>query len=328
MNHMLYWQTNSATQELVMCDDSVPVRRNGEVLIRVRAFGLNRADLLQKKGLYPPPPGTADVLGLECSGEVLACDEKGRFCVGDAVMALLPGGGYATHVVAAEACVCHKPYSWSFEEAAGVPEGWATAWLNVVKLGKIRPGKSILIHAAAGGVGAAALQLARVSEARRIFATTRTTSKIDFCYQLGATEVYDTACDKNDLWHDIESKGGVDIILDPIGAPYLQHHLDALTLDGRLLCIGLMGGKQTCVSLIPLLKKRLKILGSTLRNQTLGHKRSILEHLECDVFPKFADGRLSHTLAQVYAWGDTTLALMDLEKNIHPGKLVVRCPEH
>jgi putative PIG3 family NAD(P)H quinone oxidoreductase len=269
------------TMRAVICDGfgDESVLRVGEVeappltpdgvRIRVCAAGVNRADLLQRRGLYPPPEGASTILGLECAGTVA---EVGgavrRFRPGDRVMALLAGGGYAEEVVAPEACVMAAPAAYSDAEAGACPEVYLTAFLNLFLLGGLEPGKTALVHGGSGGVGTAAIQLAAAAGAP-VLVTAGSPERCRRCLALGALRAFDHRSVEL-VAAVLEATGGrgVDLVLDCIGARYFQDHLRLLAPEGRLVVIGLMGGASSEIDLSRLLARRLSIVGSTLRSRT------------------------------------------------------------
>src|SRR5262249_51052556 len=241
----------------------------GEVLIRNRATAINRADLAQRAGAYPPPPGARSILGLECAGEVVAVGEGvARYKSGDKVCALLAGGGYAELVNVAAGQVLRIPQGLSFEQAAALPEVFATAYLNLFIEARLAVGESVLLHAGASGVGTAATQLCTMNHSP-CFVTAGSDEKVARCVALGATggtnRHSESFADRVATWTDGR---GIDVILDPVGAQYLKANLGSLRMDGRLVVIGLMGGANTELELGLMMMKRLRIIGSTLRART------------------------------------------------------------
>jgi len=258
----------------------------GEVLIRNRATAINRADLAQRAGAYPPPPGASAILGLECAGEVVAVGEGvARYRIGDKVCALLAGGGYAELVNVAAGQVLRIPKDLSFEQAAALPEVFATAYLNLFMEARLAVGESVLLHAGASGVGTAAIQLCRMNHSP-CFVTAGSDEKIARCVALGATgganRRTESFGDKVAAWTDGR---GFDVILDPVGAQYLKSNLRSLRIDGRLVVIGLMGGANTELELGLMMMKRLRIIGSTLRARSIAAKSSVMEELLRVVWP-------------------------------------------
>lgn len=267
----------------------------GEVRIAVRASAVNRADLLQRRGGYAPPPGASDILGLECAGVVEAVGEGvGRVAVGDEVCALLAGGGYAEQVVVPAGQVLKIPAGLSFEEAAALPEVFATAYLNLYMEAALRFGETALLHAGASGVGTAAIQLCRAF-GNPCFVTAGADGKIARCVELGAQ----AGCNRHEAsfadrvreWTDGR---GVDVILDPVGAAYLADNLQSLAVDGRLVVIGVMGGAglDAEAGLALMLMKRLKVIGSTLRGRSVARKALVMDALKERVWPEIAAGAI------------------------------------
>ena len=277
---------------LVWSDAEVPAVGTGDVRIRVLATAVNRADLVQRSGSYPPPPGASPILGLECAGEVLETGEGvGRVAVGDRVCALLAGGGYAEEVVVPAGQVLPVPENLSLHEAAAVPEVFATAWLNLFMEAGARLGERVLLHAGASGVGTAAIQLCQL-KGNPCFITAGAADKIERCRKLGAEggwNRHDGAfVDAVKAW----APEGVDVILDPVGAGYLPDNLSVLGMDGRLVVIGLMGGAQAELNLGVLMVKRQRIIGSTLRARSVAAKAAVMDELFAQVWPHFETGRI------------------------------------
>jgi putative PIG3 family NAD(P)H quinone oxidoreductase len=249
-----------------------------EVRIAVAGAGVNRADLLQRRGFYPPPLGTSEIIGLECAGTII---ETGAGVVdlapGNRVMALLTGGGYATETVVPSVCVMRTPQKLTDLEAAAVPEVFITAFLNIFLIGGLESGSTTLVHGGSGGVGTAAIQLAKRIGAR-VFVTAGSEDRCQACLDLGADAAFNYREDDFSAASiDATDGRGVDVVLDCIGGPYLDHHLDVLAPDGRLVVIGLQGGAQAELDLSRLLRKRLSIIGSTLRARKVDDKGRIIE---------------------------------------------------
>jgi putative PIG3 family NAD(P)H quinone oxidoreductase len=271
-----------------------------EILIDVKATAINRADLMQRKGLYPPPPGAPQTMGLECAGVVAAVGrDVTHHQVGDRVCALLAGGGYAEQAVVDQGSALKMPENLSFEQAAAIPEVFATAWLNLFIEAGLQPGERVVLHAGASGVGTAAIQLCHAFGSES-FVTAGSTSKIEACLKLGAKGGQNRReggfIDAlRALWPQ-----GADVILDPVGASYLAENLEALTLNGRLVLIGLMGGSRSEIDLAKLMMKRLRVVGSTLRARPLEEKASIMAELGQYVWPKISQGELVPIIQQVF----------------------------
>lgn len=271
-----------------------------EILIDVKATAINRADLMQRKGLYPPPPGAPQTMGLECAGVVAAVGrDVTHHQVGDRVCALLAGGGYAEQAVVDQGSALKMPENLSFEQAAAIPEVFATAWLNLFIEAGLQPGERVVLHAGASGVGTAAIQLCRAFGSES-FVTAGAADKIEACLKLGAKGGQNRReggfIDAlRALWPQ-----GADVILDPVGANYLAENLEALTLNGRLVLIGLMGGSRSEIDLAKLMMKRLRVVGSTLRARPLEEKASIMAELGQYVWPKISQGEIVPIIQQVF----------------------------
>jgi len=259
----------------------------------VRAAGVNRADLLQRRGLYPPPDGASTILGLECAGSVVEVGAGVRhWRTGDRVMALLAGGGYAEEVVAPEECVMAVPAAYSDAEAGAFPEVFLTAFLNLFSLGGLEPGMVALVHGGSGGVGTAAIQLGAAVGAT-VLVTAGSPDRCRRCLELGAARAFDhRSLDLATAVPDATDGRGVDLILDCIGARYFQDHLRLLATDGRLVVIGLMGGARSEIDLARVLSRRLSIVGSTLRSRSDDFKGRTIAALLDRFGPVIADASL------------------------------------
>ncbi|HKE02199.1 MAG TPA: NAD(P)H-quinone oxidoreductase [Planctomycetota bacterium] len=294
---------------VVELPESAP--REVEAIVHVRAAGVNRADLLQVAGKYPPPPGVTDVPGLECAGVEPASGRR--------VMALLPGGGWAEQVAIDRRLLLEIPARLSFEEAAAIPEVWLTAYLNLFLEGRLRAGETVVIHAAASGVGTAAIQLARRAGAR-VVATTRSASKLELCRSLGAHVAVDTTVE--DL---AKAAPEVDLILDVLGGGgSLERHQSILATNGRLVVIATMAGPTGTLDFRTLLHKRQRIVGSTLRARPIDEKAELTQRFAEDVLPALASGELRPIVDRVYAFEDVVPALRRMQANENAGKIVLR----
>jgi putative PIG3 family NAD(P)H quinone oxidoreductase len=265
------------TSELRVAEVPSPVCGPTEVRIQVAGAGINRADLLQRKGLYPPPLGASDILGLECSGTIVEVGSAVTdFREGDLVMALLTGGGYAEQVVTPAETVMRVPKAISNVDAGGVPEVFLTAFLNLFMLGGLEEDHFALVHGGSGGVGTAAIQLIRSAGAEALV-TAGSDERCDRCRLLGAEHAfnYRHAGWVPDALHATDGHGA-DVILDCVGAPYLGHHLEVLSIGGRLVVIGLQGGREAALDLSVVMRKRLTIIGSTLRARPAAEKGRII----------------------------------------------------
>ncbi|WP_053118619.1 zinc-binding dehydrogenase [Pseudomonas sp. P1.31] len=290
----------------------------GQVRIRVAAAGLNRADLLQKAGLYPPPPGASDVLGLECSGVISEVGAGSSWQVGDRVCALLAGGGMAEEVVVDGRHVLPVPEGVSLIEAAALPEVYATVWLNVFQLAALKPGEKVLLHAGASGIGSAAIQLCKAF-GNPCWVSVGSAERLAYCEALGAQG----GVLRTDDLESLRDFGSFDVILDPVGGNYSALNLKLMALDGRWVLIGLMGGREAKLDLAQVLGKRVQLLGSTLRSRDDQFKADLLSDLGQQVWPLFAEGRLSPQLAKAFAVKDAEAAFAELASNTVAGKLVL-----
>ena len=297
----------------------------GEVRIENHATAVNRADLSQRAGGYPPPPGTSPVLGLECAGVVTAVGEGVRRVVpGDEVCALLAGGGYAETVVVPAGQVLKKPAKLSFEEAASIPEVFATAYLNLFMEARLAKGEYAVIHAGASGVGTAAIQMCKAF-GNPVFVTAGSQDKIDRCVEFGA----DAGANRHE--GDFSSAvrkwtggRGADVILDPVGGAYLAANLASLATDGRLVIIGLLGGATADVALGTMMVKRLRIIGSTLRARSIAAKATIMDALNERVWPLLESGTIRPVIERVYPVEEAGSAHDLIAGNQTFGKVVLR----
>ena len=304
--------------QVVWADEPSPACDAGQVRIRVAAAGLNRADLLQKAGHYPPPPGASQVLGLECSGVISEVGPGSSWQVGDRVCALLAGGGMAEEVVVDGRHVLPVPEGLSMAEAAALPEVYGTAWLNLFQLAGLRPGEKVLLHAGASGVGSAAIQLCKAF-GNPCWVSVGSADRLAYCEALGAQGGVVRTDDINSL----NDFAPFDVILDPVGANYASLNVKLLSVDGRWVLIGLMGGRTTELDLAQVLGKRIQLLGSTLRSRNDQFKADLISELGQNVWPLFTDKRLSPQLARTFAITDAEAAFAELATNQVSGKLVL-----
>nr|WP_254797474.1 NAD(P)H-quinone oxidoreductase [Pseudomonas aromaticivorans] len=290
----------------------------GQIRIRVAAAGLNRADLLQRNGLYPPPPGVTPVLGLECSGVVSEVGAGSRWRVGDRVCALLAGGGMAEEVVVDAGHALPVPEGLSLQEAAVLPEVYATAWLNLFQLGRLLPGEKVLLHAGASGVGSAGIQLCKAFGSP-CWVSVGSAERLAYCEALGAQG----GVIRGETLDGLRDFAPFDVILDPVGASYAELNLKLLGQDGRWVIIGLMGGRKAQLDLALLLGKRIQMIGSTLRSRDAESKAQLLAELEQHVWPLFSEGRLKPQLERSYPISDAEAAFAALASNEVQGKVVL-----
>lgn len=287
-------------EALQLVERPEPQAGSGELLIRVSATAVNRADILQRRGMYPPPAGATDILGLEAAGVVAAVGEGVTgWSEGDGVCAVLAGGGYAEQVVVPATVALPLPPGLDAVSAAAVPEVFATAFDNVVVRGRLAAGETLLVHGGASGVGTAAIQLAKRAGCR-VLVTAGSQERVEQCQQLGADGglVY-----KNEDWPDqileLTDGRGVDVVLDIVGGPYLSSNLRCLALEGRLVVIGLMGGAKAELNLGLILSKRASVMGSTLRARTTAEREPLMRRLVADVWPGFGDASLQPVIDRV-----------------------------
>ena len=299
-----------------------PTPKDGELLVRVHGTAINRADILQRLGLYPPPPGASDVLGLEIVGDVVR--PAGRWKKGDRVMAVVAGGGYAQLAVVPAAQAMPVPEGMSYEQAAALPEAYQTAYLNMFMLGKLKRGESVLVHAGASGVGTAAIQLARVAGAR-VFVTAGTDDKLAFCRDLGAEVLINYKKEKfAERVMAATDKRGVDLILDFIGAAYWNDNLAALASYGRMTIIGFLGGDKGDLSLALMMRKSLTVMSTTLRRTPADKKEQLVKALGDFANDRFKSGELRPIVDSVYPLERAADAHRHMESNRNIGKIVLR----
>ncbi len=299
-------------------DQESPGCDAGQVKIRVAAAGLNRADLLQLAGLYPPPPGASQVLGLECAGVIVEVGAGSAWQVGDRVCTLLAGGGMAEEVVVDGRHVLPVPEGLSLVDAAAIPEVYATVWLNLFQLAGLKPGEKVLLHAGASGIGSAALQLCKAF-GNPAWVSVGSRERLAYCEGLGAQG----GVVRSEDLQSLRDFGPFDVILDPVGGDYSSLNLALTAVDGRWVLIGLMGGREAQLDLAQVLGKRLQLLGSTLRSRDDAFKAQLLSDLGQHVWPLFSEGRLRAQVANTFAIGDAQAAFDALAGNQVAGKLVL-----
>jgi putative PIG3 family NAD(P)H quinone oxidoreductase len=302
-----------------------PAIKPDEILIRVRAAGLNRADILQRLGFYPPPHGASEIIGMECSGEVAAVGSAVTgWKVGDRAMALLPGGGYAEKAVVHYGSAMKIPAALSFEEAAGLPEVFLTVFLNIFMLAGIKSGESALIHGGGSGIGTASILLLKEAHLRSII-TAGSDAKCEQCLKLGA----DVAINYNSgpfapSVRTATNGKGVDVILDSIGGPYLAGNIEALAQGGRLVLIGLMKGMHAEIDLSAVLRRHLKIFGSTLRNRGVAEKAQIVGAFVKQFGAALEAGRLRPPIYKALPAEEAASAHRMMQSSEHFGKIILK----
>ncbi len=308
-------------ENLLIADVLAPEPGPDEVAIKVAAAGVNRADLLQRQGHYPPPPGTTDILGLECSGVVEAVGERvSTFKVGDRVVALLTGGGYAEKVVVPAGQVAAVPAGLSLVQAAAVPETFATVWSNVFQTARLARREKLLVHGGSSGIGTTAIQLAKAFGAT-VITTVGSPAKAAAVTELGADVVVNYR--EEDFVAACKSLGGVDVVLDIVGAKYLTQNVVSLARGGRIMVIGLQGGVKGELNLGALLAKQGTIAATSLRFRPVAEKTEIMRGLVQHVWPLIESGRVAPVVHQVVRFEEVASAHRILESSQHIGKLVL-----
>lgn len=314
------------THRLYIGESDEPIMGDDELLVSVQATALNRADLLQKRGLYPPPKGASDIMGLEMAGVVEKAGKNTTgFKPGDRVCALLPGGGYAERVTIPADMAIRIPDHFSFVQAAAIPEVFLTAYLNLFWLGGLRKDHTVLIHAGASGVGTAAIQLVREAGGTSIV-TAGSEEKRRTCLDLGASLAidYKEGPFKPKIKEATDGQG-VNIILDFIGAPYWEQNLSCLAIDGRLIIIGTMGGSKVPeFNLGQLLSRRLQVIGTALRSRSVKDKIALTKEFVEFAMPRFADGRMKPIIDSVWDLEQIQEAHTYMENNKNTGKIVIQ----
>jgi NADPH2:quinone reductase len=309
---------------LQLRDVAVPQPGKGEVLIKVTAAGVNRPDVLQRQGNYPAPKGHSELPGLEVSGVVAALGEGvERLSIGDAVLALVAGGGYAEYTVAPEVCCIRKPDTLSFIDAAAIPETFFTVWHNVFERGELKAGETFLVHGGTSGIGVTAIQIAKALGAR-VITTVGSDEKCAAARALGADVAinYRTQ-DFSDVVRQETGKRGVDVILDMVGGDYIEKNIRALADDGRLVNIAYQKGSTATVDFMRVMLKRLTITGSTLRIRSNDVKAGIARALESKVMPLVASGQIKIPIDSTYPLARAAEAHARMESSAHIGKIVL-----
>jgi putative PIG3 family NAD(P)H quinone oxidoreductase len=307
----------------------LPHPKADEVLIRVMAAGVNRPDVLQRQGLYPPPPGASLVIGLEVAGEVAAIGQKvTALKPGDRVCALTNGGGYAEYCAVPELQCLRWPEGYDAVRAAALPETYFTVWSNLFQMGRLAPGETVLVHGGTSGIGVTAIQLA-CEFGSRVYATAGTTEKCEACLNLGADAAINYKMeDFAERIGELTGSRGVNVVLDMVGAPYTMRNLACLSMDGRLIQIAVMHGARVAdFDLLPVMLCRLTITGSAMRPRTTREKGLIAGALLDGVWPVLDDGRCGPVIHQVFALEDAAGAHRLMESSTHIGKIVLRVAE-
>ena len=299
----------------------IPTPAPHQVLIQVAAAGVNGPDLMQRRGLYPAPPGASDLLGLEISGTITALGtDVTAWTVGDQVCALTDGGGYAQHCVADAAHCLPIPGGVSLQDAAGLPESFITIWSNLFHEGGLCAGQTLLVHGGAGGLGTTAIQLAHALGAR-VFATDSPAARCAVCTDLGADQAIDYAAE--DFVDIVRAAGGADMILDIVGGPYVERNIRAAAAGARIIQLAFALGSKVEINLMPLMLKRITYTGSTLRTRPAAFKAAIVTELRDQVWPLFAAGRLRAVTSDVLPLAEAGRAHQLMQDAGHTGKILL-----
>lgn len=314
---------NGAADVLAIEQRQIPVPQAHELLIKIAAAGVNRPDVMQRMGAYPPPAGAGDVLGLEIAGEVVATgDAVSRYPIGAQVMGLVPGGGYATYAVVDERNALPVPQGFSWLEAAAIPETFFTVWTNVFDRARLRPGERLLVHGGTSGIGTTAIQLASALGSE-VIATAGSDEKCRSCESLGASLAINYRT--QDFVDSVQTQtdgSGVDVILDMVGGAYVNQNLDSLAMDGRIVQIAFLHGRDVQVDLQQLMTKRAILTGSNLRPRSVTDKAAIAQALEREVMPLWQSGKCRPVIDSVFAF-DNVIGAHERMDAPHIGKVVL-----
>jgi NADPH2:quinone reductase len=301
-----------------------PKPGDNEVLVRVEAAGVNRPDVMQRQGRYPPPPGASDLPGMEIAGEVVALGTGvSGVSLGDKVTSLLPGGGYAGYAIAAAPLLMPIPKGLDMVEAAAIPETFLTVWTNLFERGRCKAGDIVLIHGGTSGIGTTAIQLAKAWGAR-VFATAGSEAKARACEALGAVRGIDYKTEDFVEVMRAETKGyGVDITLDMVAGSYVQRNLEIAAVEGRVVTISLLGGSRAEINVGLILTKRLTLTGSTLRSRTVAQKAAIADGVRQNVWPLIESGKVKPVIFRTFPLAEAAEAHRLMESSNHIGKIVL-----
>ena len=302
----------------------IPQPGEGEVLVRVEAAGVNRPDVMQRQGRYPPPPGASDLPGMEVAGEIVALGPNvSGLAVGDKITSLLPGGGYANYAVAAAPLCMPIPAGLGMVEAAAIPETFLTVWTNLFERGGCKAGDIVLIHGGTSGIGTTAIQLAKVWGAR-VYATAGSEKKARACESLGAIRGIDYKTEDFVEVMRAETKGyGVDITLDMVAGSYVQRNLDIAAVEGRVVTISLLGGSRAEINMGMMLIKRATLTGSTLRSRTVAQKAAVANAVRKNVWPLIESGKVRPVIFATFPLAEASEAHRLMETSNHIGKIVL-----
>jgi putative PIG3 family NAD(P)H quinone oxidoreductase len=321
MSKMMRVVEHTPGEPLRLTERPIPAPGPGQILIKNAAIGINRPDLFQRVGLYPPPPGASDLMGLEAAGAVAAFGPGvTQWKEGDLVTSLLNGGGYAEYAIAEADIALPVPPSLSLEEAAGLPETVFTVWANVFEGGALKPGEAFLVHGGASGIGTTAIQMAAAHGAQ-IYATAGDEAKVALCHRLGADRAINYKSE--DFEQIIRERGGVDVILDMVGGPYVSKNLTILNEGGRLVYIAFLQGSRVEIDLMRVMVKRLSVSGSTLRPRSNAEKGRLARAIKDTVWPWIADGKVKPVIDKVFTLSETEAAHARMAAGAHAGKIIL-----
>ena len=315
-------------ESLRVAEAPAPTPAAGEILIEVHYAGVNRPDVMQRMGRYAPPPGASPILGLEVAGHVAAIgDEVSQWQPGDTVCALVPGGGYAQFCVAPARHALPIPSGLSLAEACGLPENWFTVWANLIDMAGLCPGECLLIHGGSSGIGLAAIQLARHVGAQAIV-TVGSDEKARFCREFGATGAINYRTEDFVLRaRELTAGRGVDVVLDMVGGDYISRNVSVLRHDGRLVFIAFLQGSRCDMDFMPVMLKRLRLMGSTMRPRSVQEKGAIRDALAREIWPAFEAGRLQTHLFATFPFQQAGDAHRLMESSRHIGKIALQFRE-
>ena len=312
-------------EAMTLATGSLPEVKSGDLLIRVEASGVNRPDVAQRSGSYPPPPGASPILGLEVAGEVVAVGEGAQgFSIGDQVCALANGGGYAEYCTVPATQALPWPKGYDAIRAAALPETFFTVWANLFMMAGLKAGETVLIHGGSSGIGTTAIQLSKAIGAT-VFTTVGSEEKAEACRKLGAARAINYKTEDFAAVIKAETKGGVDVILDMIAAAYFEKNLASLAKDGRLSIISLLGGAVAeKANLAPIMVKRLHLMGSTMRPRTATEKQEIRDQLREQVWPLLEAGKVAPVIYKIFDFAEVVDAHRLMESSDHIGKIMLK----
>jgi putative PIG3 family NAD(P)H quinone oxidoreductase len=311
-------------EQLKVAMRPLPQPAAGEVLVRVAAAGVNRPDVMQRQGRYPPPPGASDLPGMEVAGEIVELGPGvSGLALGDQITALLPGGGYAAYAVAAAPLCMQVPAGLTMVEAAAIPETYLTVWTNLFERGGCKAGDTVLIHGGTSGIGTTAIQLAAAWGAR-VFATAGSPQKARACEKLGAERGIEYRTEDFVAVIRAATAGyGIDVTLDMVAGSYVQRNLEIAAIEGRVVTISMLGGSRAEINMSSILPKRLTLTGSTLRSRTVAQKGAVAEAVRRNVWPLLAAGRVKPVIHQTFPLAQASEAHRLMESSSHIGKIVL-----